>query len=42
MAVLVPFNFPMSMPNSHIMPALYAGNTVVFNQICLYYQTFTE
>lgn len=30
MAVLGPFNFPMSMPNSHIMPALYAGNTVVF------------
>lgn len=30
MAVLGPFNFPMSMPNSHIMPALYAGNTIVF------------
>lgn len=30
MAVLGPFNFPMSMPNSHIMPAIYAGNTVVF------------
>ena len=30
LAVLGPFNFPMSMPNSHIMPALYAGNTVVF------------
>lgn len=30
MAVLGPFNFPMSMANSHIMPALYAGNTVVF------------
>lgn len=30
MAVLGPFNFPMSMPNSHIMPALYAGNAVVF------------
>lgn len=30
MAVLGPFNFPMSMPNSHIMPSLYAGNTVVF------------
>ncbi len=30
MAVLGPFNFPMSMPNSHIMPALLAGNTVVF------------
>lgn len=30
MAVLGPFNFPMSMPNSHIMPALLAGNAVVF------------
>lgn len=30
MAVLGPFNFPMSMPNSHVMPALYAGNTVIF------------
>ncbi len=30
LAVLGPFNFPMSMPNSHIMPAIYAGNTVVF------------
>jgi len=30
MAVLGPYNFPMSMPNSHIMPALYAGNTVIF------------
>ena len=30
MAVLGPFNFPMSMANSHIMPALLAGNTVVF------------
>ena len=30
MAVLGPFNFPMSMPNSHVMPALYAGNAVIF------------
>lgn len=30
MAVLGPFNFPMSMPNSHVMPALLAGNTVIF------------
>lgn len=30
MAVLGPFNFPMSMPNSHIMPAIYADNTVIF------------
>lgn len=30
LVVLGPFNFPMSMANSHIMPALYAGNTVVF------------
>jgi succinylglutamic semialdehyde dehydrogenase len=30
MVVLGPFNFPASMANSHIMPALLAGNTVVF------------
>ena len=30
MGVLGPFNFPMSMPNSHIMPALYAGNAIIF------------
>jgi succinylglutamic semialdehyde dehydrogenase len=30
MAVLGPFNFPMSMSNSHIMPSLLAGNTVIF------------
>jgi len=30
MAVLGPFNFPVSMANSHIMPSLLAGNTVVF------------
>ena len=30
MAVLGPFNFPASMANSHVMPALLAGNTVVF------------
>lgn len=30
MVVLGPFNFPMSMPNSHVMPAIYAGNTVIF------------
>ncbi len=30
MAVLGPFNFPMSMPNSHIMPSLLAGNSIVF------------
>ncbi len=30
MTVLGPFNFPASMANSHIMPALLAGNTVVF------------
>jgi succinylglutamic semialdehyde dehydrogenase len=29
-AVLGPFNFPAHMPNGHIMPALLAGNTVVF------------
>jgi succinylglutamic semialdehyde dehydrogenase len=29
-AVLGPFNFPAHMPNGHIMPALLAGNAVVF------------
>lgn len=28
--VLGPYNFPLSMANSHIMPSLLAGNTVVF------------
>lgn len=30
MAVIGPFNFPAHLPNGHIIPALYAGNTVVF------------
>lgn len=30
MAVLGPFNFPMHLPNGHIVPALAMGNTVVF------------
>lgn len=30
MAVLGPFNFPAHLPNGHIIPALAAGNTVVF------------
>lgn len=30
MAVLGPFNFPAHLANGHIMPALLAGNTVVF------------
>jgi succinylglutamic semialdehyde dehydrogenase len=29
-AVLGPFNFPGHLPNGHIMPALLAGNTIVF------------
>jgi len=29
-AVLGPFNFPCHIPNGHIIPALLAGNTVVF------------
>jgi succinylglutamic semialdehyde dehydrogenase len=29
-AVLGPFNFPGHLPNGHIIPALIAGNTVVF------------
>ncbi len=30
MAVVGPFNFPAHLPNGHIIPALIAGNTVVF------------
>ncbi len=30
MGVLGPFNFPGHLPNGHIMPALLAGNTVIF------------
>lgn len=30
MAVLGPFNFPAHLPNGHIIPALAAGNTVIF------------
>jgi len=30
MAVLGPFNFPAHLPNGHIVPALAAGNTIVF------------
>lgn len=30
MAVYGPYNFPAHLPNVHIMPALLAGNTVVF------------
>lgn len=30
LAVLGPFNFPMHLANGHIVPALLAGNTVVF------------
>ena len=30
MAVLGPFNFPGHLPNGHILPALIAGDTVVF------------
>lgn len=30
MAVIGPFNFPAHLPNGHIIPALLAGNTVVF------------
>ena len=31
MAVLGPFNFPGHLPNGHIVPALLAGNVVIFN-----------
>jgi succinylglutamic semialdehyde dehydrogenase len=30
MAVYGPYNFPAHLPNGHIMPALLAGNTIVF------------
>lgn len=30
MAVLGPYNFPVHLPNGHIVPALLMGNTVVF------------
>ena len=30
MAVLGPYNFPAHLPNGHIVPALIAGNTVIF------------
>lgn len=30
LAVLGPFNFPAHLPNGHIVPALIAGNTVIF------------
>lgn len=30
MAVLGPFNFPAHLPNGHIIPALIAGNAVIF------------
>lgn len=30
MGVLGPFNFPMHLPNGHIVPALAMGNTIVF------------
>ncbi len=30
LAVIGPFNFPMHLPNGHIVPALAMGNTVVF------------
>lgn len=30
LAVLGPYNFPMHLPNGHIVPALLAGNAIVF------------
>lgn len=30
MAILGPYNFPAHLPNGHIVPALLAGNTIVF------------
>jgi succinylglutamic semialdehyde dehydrogenase len=36
LAVLGPFNFPLHLPHGHIVPALLAGNTVVFkpSEVC--------
>ena len=31
LAVLGPFNFPAHLPNGHLVPALIAGNAIVFN-----------
>lgn len=42
MVVLGPFNFPASMANSHITPALLAGNSVVFKPSELTPQTGVE
>lgn len=48
-AVIGPFNFPLHLPNGHIIPALIAGNTVLFKPsekaqktAELYYQTWLE
>lgn len=30
MAVLGPYNFPLHLPNGHIIPALIAGNTIIY------------
>lgn len=30
MVIIGPFNFPGHLPNGHLIPALYAGNTVIF------------
>jgi succinylglutamic semialdehyde dehydrogenase len=30
MAVLGPYNFPLHLPNGHIIPALFSGNVVIF------------
>ena len=32
MAVLGPYNFPAHLPNGHIIPALIAGNVVIFTK----------
>ncbi|MEN9856742.1 MAG: succinylglutamate-semialdehyde dehydrogenase [Pseudomonadota bacterium] len=49
MAVLGPFNFPGHLPNGHIVPALLAGNCVVFKPselapkvACLMVEAFEE
>lgn len=48
-AVIGPFNFPLHLANGHIIPALLAGNTVIFKPseqtpaaACLYAEAFLE
>ena len=33
--VIGPFNFPVHIPGGHIIPALLAGNTIIFSDISI-------